>query len=148
MGRLEIRDLEFGSDGISDSLTLTMSPALFHESLKREISTAKRDGRDISIVSISLTVESFPSISALQQSLIELAFTLRNELRGGDFFARTSDVGFWVLIRAPQTQAHLMVERTGLARRDDLRIDVVERGDDEHDAWVERIDQIHFFGRE
>ncbi len=146
MAAFDLRDVEFASDGISDSLTLTMSPALFHENLKREISTAKRENRNLTILSISLPPDRFQTAAALQQSLIELAFELRSELRGGDFFARTSDVGFWVLLRTSQLQAQVIVERLSLARRKDMRTFVVAREHDEHKEWIERIDQINHFG--
>ncbi len=144
MVAFELRDVEFRSDGIADSLTLTMSPALFHENVKREISTAKRENRDLAILSISQKPEYFHSLAEFEQSLIELAFTLRSELRGGDFFARVSDIGFWVLLRTSETNVQSIIERLKLARQDELDIFIVAREADDHSEWIERIDQIHF----
>ena len=98
MANFEMSEVEFRSDGLSDSLTLTMSPAIFHESLKREISNAERENRDLVLISISLLAEPFDSVSRYEKALIEIAFGLRSQLRGGDFFVRISDHGFWVIL--------------------------------------------------
>ena len=144
MTGFDLRDVEFSSDGSSDSLTLTMSPALFHENLKREISVAKREDRDLAILVISLKPELFDSAAKFQESLIKLGFALKSGLRGGDFFARVSDRGFWVLLRTSEINADVIVQRLDLGSIDELEIYFVERKYDNHAQWIERVDQLHF----
>ena len=96
MAGFDLRELEFQSDGVTDSLTSSMAPALFHENLKREVATAGREGRELTLVSITVQPDNFLSCGEFQESLIALAFHLEKGLRGGDFFARISDCGFWI----------------------------------------------------
>ena len=144
MTGFDLRDVEFSSDGSRDSLTLTMSPALFHENLKREISVAMRERHDLAILVISLKPELFDSAAKFQESLIKLGFTLRSGLRGGDFFARVSDCGFWVLLRTSEISADVIIQRLDLARCEELEIHFVARKNDAHAEWIERVDQLHF----
>ena len=144
MAAFELREVEFANDGISDSLTLTMSPALFHENLKREIASAKRDRRELAVISILLRPAGFQSLAAYQEALIEVAFAVRTGLRGGDFFARVSDCGFWILLRTAESNADLIIERWQLAHRSHLEIHTVARSGSEFSEWIERIDQLHF----
>ena len=144
MKGIDLREVEFSSDGTSDSLTLTMSPALFHENLKREISTAKREDRDLAILVTSLKPERFDSVAKFQKSLIELAFALRSGLRGGDFFARVSDRGFWVLLRTSEKNADVIIQRLNLGRLEELEMYIVARKFDDHAEWIERVDQLQF----
>ncbi len=144
MSPFDLRDVAFASDGVADSLTLAMAPALFHENLKREIATAKREGRDLALLSIALRPENFTSVADYQEGLIKLAFALRTGLRGGDFFARISDRGFWVLLRSAEKDVDLIVRRLDLARHEQLDIFVVARKFDEYVEWIQRVDQLHF----
>lgn len=121
-----------------------MAPSLFHENLKREIATAGREGRDLTVLSISLKPEKFDSAASAQEELIALAFVLRTKLRGGDFFARISDLGFWVLLRTGELDASVIADRLGFGSRQDLDIYVIARKHDGYDEWIKRIDQIHF----
>jgi GGDEF domain-containing protein len=144
MSPFELREVEFTSDGVEDSLTLTMAPALFHENLKREIATAKRESRDLAVLSIALLPEKFDSVAEFQEALIKLAFALRTGLRGGDFFARISDRGFWVLLRTAEMDVDVIIKRLDLPRQEQFEIFVVARKYDDYSEWIERIDQIHF----
>ena len=139
-----LRDLEFKSDGLVDSLTLSISPYLFHENLKREISVASREVKELTIVSLALDVESFTSLAELQENLIEIAHHLRGALRGGDFFARVSDCGFWILLRSDQSGAELVMQRLDLPRRENLTINFAARKFSDYSEWVKRVDQLHF----
>jgi GGDEF domain-containing protein len=144
MALYDLSAIEFRNDGVSDSLTLTMSPSLFHESLKREIATASRENRDLAVLSISLEPEHFSSVSGIQEELVKLAFLLRTQLRGGDFFARISDLGFWVLLRTDEASVEKIVERLGIEDQPKYSISVIARKHDRYDEWIKRIDLIHF----
>ena len=144
MPAFELRDLEFMSDGNLDSLTLSMAPALFHENLKREISTALREARELTIVSLQVNPDGFASLSLYQEALIEIAHHLRTQLRGGDFFSRISDQGFWILLRTDLVGAKLVVERLNLAHHEKISINFVVRGSHNYSEWISTVDQIHF----
>ena len=144
MAGFDLREIEFKSDGIADSLTSSMAPALFHENLKREISTADREGRELTIVSVLDDPENYLSAGEYQESLIALAFALEKNLRGGDFFARISDCGFWILLRTDEETAAAVVDRLDRPRRDGLTIKLAARKLSNYSEWIERIDQLHF----
>lgn len=144
MAAFELREIEFRSDGAKDSLTSCMSPALFHEALKREIAAAKRDERELAILTIALRPEEFASLSQFQEELINVSFALEQGLRGGDFFARVSDRGFWALLRTAASNGQLVVDRLDLPRHHSLTTTIVARKYDEHMEWIERVDQLFF----
>ena len=88
--------------------------------------------------------ELFDSVAKFQESLIELAFALRSGLRGGDFFARVSDRGFWVLLRTSEMNADVIIQRLDLGRLEGLEMYIVARKFDDHAEWIERVDQLQF----
>ena len=144
MRAFELRDVEFKNDGVSDSLTASMAPALFHEALKREIAAAKRDQRELAVLTIALHPDNFRSVALFQEGLIKVAFALTEGLRGGDFFARTSDRGFWALLRTSENNGQLVLDRLDLAGQFSLETQIVARRDDEYPQWIQRIDHLYF----
>ena len=144
MPAFELRDLEFMSDGNLDSLTLSMAPALFHENLKREISTAHREARELTIVSLRVNPTGYASLSRYQEALIEIAHLLKSHLRGGDFCSRISDQGFWILLRTDLPGAKLVIERLNLAHHENISINFVVRRSLNYSEWISKVDQIHF----
>ena len=144
---VDLRDLERRNDGVSDALTLTMAPQLFHHNLKRELAAAQREARDLSVLAINLKPEAFTDLADFSQALISLAFLLRSEQRGGDFFARISDGGFWAVLRTgPEHDREVaaVIERLALATRTDLDYYIVARKQGSYDEWISRLDLIHF----
>ena len=144
---VDLSGLERRNDGVSDVLTMTMSPELFHQNLKREIASAQRDGRDLSVLAINLKPEAFTELADFSQALVALAFVLRTELRGGDFFARISDGGFWAVLRTGEDhdrEVAAVIQRLALAERSDLNYYIVARKKDSYDQWINRLDLIHF----
>ena len=144
MSAFELREVEFQNDGVSDSLTSSMAPALFHEALKREIAAAKRDQRELAVLTIALRPDNFPSVALFQEGLIKVAFALTQELRGGDFFARISDRGFWTLLRTSENNGQLVLGRLDLAGQLSLETQIVARNEDEYSQWIRRIDHLYF----
>ncbi len=144
MAGFDLRELEFQSDGVTDSLTSSMAPALFHENLKREVATAGREGRELTLVSITVQPDNFLSCGEYQESLIALAFQLEKGLRGGDFFARISDCGFWILLRTDEEKAKGVIDRLDLPRRNELSIKLAARKLSDYAQWITRVDQLHF----
>lgn len=142
-----MEQIEFGNDGLIDLLTRSMAPSLFYENLKREVAQASRDGRELAVLSIALRPESQPSLTQLQEELIALAFILRTGLRGGDFFGRISEYGFWVCLRGNASEIAVVQERLGLTDRLDLVLATILRdgeNNESSDEWIARIDRKHF----
>jgi GGDEF domain-containing protein len=144
MPAFNLRDVEFKSDGLVDSLTLAMSPQLFHENLKREIAIASREARELTVVSLTLDITKFSTLAEIQEVLIEIAHLLKGELRGGDFFSRISDCGFWILLRTDEAGADLVMQRLDLPRRENLTINIAARKLSDYREWIERLDPLHF----
>ena len=144
MSPLDLREIEFQSDGLHDSLTQAMSPELFHQSLKREIASAQRGGDELVIVSLRLAPREFASVAAFQEALIKIAFALRTGLRGDDFFGRISDTGFWLLLQTPELEATGILDRLQLPYDDQITRGVVARAGLDYLEWIQRVDLTHF----
>ena len=144
MGAFDLREIEFQSDGFRDSLTMAMAPEHFHENLKREIAATKRLAEALVIVSLVLRSAEFSLATAFQERLIEIAFALRTGLREEDFFARISDAGFWVVLRAEETAVPAIIERWNLPYTTQISIDVIARADLDYQEWTRRVDHAHF----
>ena len=144
MNPLDLREIEFQSDGLRDSLTQAMSPELFHQNLKREIASAKRGGDELVIVSLRLAPKGFPSVAAFQEALIKIAFALSSGLRGDDFFGRLSDAGFWLLLRTRELDADGIMQRLQLPHNDQITSSVIARGGLDYLEWIQKVDLAHF----
>lgn len=137
-------ELEFANDGVRDSLTGAMAPALFHQALLREIASADREARELVIASVRIRPAANTSMAGLAQELIALAFLVKSHLRGGDFFSRISDTGFWLLLRTDQTGAAHVIDRLNLSHRTEVETALISRSTDTYEQWIARIDQSHF----
>ena len=144
MSAFDLREIEFQSDGLRDSLTMAMAPELFYENLKREIAATKRLAQELVIVSLVLRADGFATKAAFQEGLIGIAFALRTGLREEDFFARISDAGFLVLLRAEQKAVPAIIERWNLPYPNQISIDVLARADLDYQEWTRRVDHAHF----
>jgi GGDEF domain-containing protein len=137
-------EIEFANDGVSDSLTGAMAPALFHQALRREIASADREARELVIASLRIRPDANASMAELAQELIALAFLVKSHLRGSDFFSRISDTGFWLLLRTDQTGAACVIDRLNLSHRNEVETALISRSANTYEEWIARIDQIHF----
>ena len=50
-------------------------------------------------------------LSLLEESLIKSAFEIESNIRGGEYFSRISESGFWILIRGEQVAAEIARQR-------------------------------------
>ncbi len=142
-----VRTLEFRNNGIIDSLTGAMAPALFYENLHREISAADRDRRTLSIISIVVVRrklgEGEELDAPLSERIIKITSLIDHGMRADEYFSRISEDGFWVLIRGTKENALMAIKRAELDP--DIRIEVVEREEGESfRSWVSRVDRVHF----
>jgi GGDEF domain-containing protein len=141
---VEFRSVEFRNNGISDSLTGTMAPSTFHENLKREISNAERSKQKLTVLGISVSPINFENRSSYETALIEIAHELRLQLRGGEFFSRISDDGFWIFMRGDELDAEKFFLRLLLPYSEELKHCIVSNNHEQYLDWIRRIDQVHF----
>ena len=135
--------IEFESDGVWDSLTGALAPARFQEILEDEIAIAVREGRRITLISLHLNLQSDVDLLA---ALKEFATALSPLMRRGDYLARISEYGFWILIRGDVEAAKIGFAR--VAKEIDVSIWRVhfceaEVGE-EMKNLLRRMDLIHF----
>ena len=107
--------LEFESDGERDSLTGLLAPARFVAILESEIAIAAREGRALTLLTISLStaVNSMnpPTIESAERLLKNLASTLLVQMRAGDHCGRIAEDGFWILARGDKTAVEIAAHR-------------------------------------
>jgi GGDEF domain-containing protein len=108
------RQIEFGNDGLIDSLTHVMAPALFYQNFQREMSAADRQGRNISVISIWLKLgknEKSIKPADFEEQLIKLGFGISANLRGDEFLTRIFENGFLIAIRGNESEAGSALQR-------------------------------------
>lgn len=140
----ELREVEFDNDGLTDTLTQTMAPGLFYQNLKREIATAKRESRELTILSVAINKRLLGLVTYSERELKNLGDLLTTNLREGDFCSRISDHGFWVLLRTGESDVKKIIIRLGLKGRKNVKVNFIARKENEIDQWIDRIDLIHF----
>lgn len=132
-----LNQVEFSNNGALDSLTGAPAPKVFFDNLAREISKSKRKFQPISIVMaqvlldlylaapIKVLVESFntknrnlqskkeinQSGSAYERQLVSVGRCLKSSMRGGDFYSRIADDGFWICLQGDAVDAQKAANR-------------------------------------
>lgn len=154
--------IEFRNNGLIDSLTQTLAPELFQENLKRDLAISQRDGSPLAIICINLvqleSEEQVPGyyLSLLEESLIKWTFEIENNIRGGEYFSRISESGFWILIRGGQAAADIARERIVSSISGYLPQQIMEFGftfksscvsyqpGESFHNYIQRVDLVHF----
>jgi len=127
--------IEFSNNGVSDSLTGAPAPKTFFDNLAREISQSRRRPQSIAIITIKLlqenkeakpiknskqnstTIEglkikdSKSSNLFFEKQLALVSKTIKTNMRGGDFYARIAEDGFWVCLQGNLAEATRTAER-------------------------------------
>lgn len=134
-----LNQVEFSNNGTLDSLTGAPAPKVFFENLAREISKSKRKFQPISIVMVQVlpdfalapdkvlvetsntknkNVQNKSNInirgSAYERELILVGRCLKSNMRGGDFYSRIADNGFWICLQGDAIDAQNAVNRFAL----------------------------------
>lgn len=147
----------FENDGEIDLLTGAIAPARFNQIVKREIDLSKRSKGKLAIISIvlpsqnlikNITIESDINQQALivEESLIELHFKIKRDLREVDCICRVSKLGFWILAKiAAESDSQILVERVKALIPQESSVSVINyTPGDLQLQWYEKIDQQHF----
>ncbi len=146
------KSLELQSDGLFDSLTGALAPERFLEILASELRMASREHRQITLISIRLSEEQLTrQIDEQELLLTQLAGKIRDQLRAGDYCARISETGFWILIRGDGESARKAAPRLigqstdGLVNELLWRVEFCESESGENiKNLLRRMDAIHF----
>lgn len=136
-----IVEIEFKNNGLIDSLTHAPAPAVFFENLRREFSSAKREGRNISLISLqSLTIETVtePQLTALARAIVR-------HLRSDEFFTRISESGFWICVKGDSIAAENLATRIVDHVDSKWRGSIIEcQPTTTIDEWIYEADLKHF----
>jgi len=107
--------IEFSNNGVSDSLTGAPAPKLFFENLAREISQSQRKHQSISVITMKLLPELSDTNKLrslkFEKNLSLLSNCIKSNIRGGDFYARLAENGFWLCIQGEIEEATKAAKR-------------------------------------
>lgn len=121
--------VEFSNNGALDTLTGTPAPKVFFDNLAREISKSKRKFQPISIVTVQVLSDSNlvaankvlqdknkvnQSGSTYEKKLISIGGVIKSSVRGGDFYSRIADDGFWICLQGDLVDAQKAADRFGV----------------------------------
>ncbi|CAB4746606.1 unannotated protein [freshwater metagenome] len=129
-----LNQVEFSNNGALDSLTGAPAPKVFFDNLAREISKSKRKFQAVSIVMVQVLPDfvlvpdkALGTISknknetdanlhgsAYEKELISVGRCLKSSMRGGDFYSRIADNGFWICLQGDSVDAEKAVKRFAL----------------------------------
>jgi len=131
-GRFASAGLEFGNNGISDSLTGSSAPNIFMQNLRRAVSHANRNPEPLTIMTIKFCPAnpanpakvsqgargkkiSEADISrirtTMERDLLVGSRAISISLRGEDFFSRVALAGFWIFLHSDLASAQKAANR-------------------------------------
>ncbi|CAB4609566.1 MAG: hypothetical protein F2589_02590 [Actinobacteria bacterium] len=147
----------FVNDGETDLLTGSMSPNLFNQFVRRDAELADRNGTKLAIISVKIKInELVPSeildnqintiTSDVESLLIKLSFQLSKAIRQSDCLARTSKLGFWILVTYENiNNLEVLISRILEKTSIPTVINFIPRsGNQTQLSWYENIDNSHF----
>jgi GGDEF domain-containing protein len=112
--------IEFSNNGVSDSLTGAPAPKTFFDNLAREISQSRRNSQSIAIVTIKLLEKNEEAAQPknlkssnllFEKQLALVSNTIKTNMRGGDFYSRMAENGFWLCLQGNLGEANSTAER-------------------------------------
>jgi GGDEF domain-containing protein len=150
-------EIEFVNNGILDSLTGSPAQSVFLKQLKQAVSRANRSGQALCIVTLRLS-NNFAKSNSSETSgkafdLIAISQILKGSIRGGDFYTRMSQLGFWVCLQGDLAEAEVAIkrfqDRLEDLKRDELKsgiaCEIYERRESVSVAsWIDEIDKSYF----
>ena len=128
-GRFASAGLEFGNNGISDSLTGSSAPNIFMQNLRRAVSHANRNPEPLTIMTIKFCPANPAKVSqgargkkiseadisrirtTMERDLLVGSRAISISLRGEDFFSRVALAGFWIFLHSDLASAQKAANR-------------------------------------
>jgi GGDEF domain-containing protein len=165
--------IEFSNNGVFDSLTGAPAPKTFFDNLAREISQSRRRFQPIAVITIKLlqenekakplknskqgstTAKDSKSTNLLfEKQLAIMSNTIKTNMRGGDFYSRMAEDGFWLCLQGNLAEANSTAGRFEAKISDnleklnrDVRVEVTSTewsANLDSNFWVEEIDKKYF----
>ena len=145
-------EIEFANNGILDSLTGSPAQSVFLKQLSQAISRTDRSGADLSILTLRISKDiarvKSDEIKDRSLDLIAIAQILKSSIRGGDFYTRMSQIGFWICLHGDSSEAEAAVKRLrdGLdGLKSAVTFEIFERNKSVPLAsWIDEIDKSYF----
>jgi len=145
-------EIEFANNGILDSLTGSPAQSVFLKQLRQAVSRADRSGEDVCILTLRLSKDTSSAnsdgVKGQALDLIAIAQTLNRSIRGGDFYTRMSQLGFWICLKGDSVEAQAAVKRfrDGLnSIESEIAFEIFERSESVPLArWIDEIDKSYF----
>lgn len=149
--------VQFEHDNHSDLLTGADVPANFYKHLLRALSSRKRNGGSLFLITIKVLPptrslkEDSPAakrqISEYEDLLISTFRLIKQNLRSQDFFTRMAVDGFYILISGERSEEPKLIERFKKVFADkSLYLMVSHRliGDISATDWLNQVDESYF----
>ena len=142
--------IEFANNGVVDSLTGGSAPNVFRLNLKQATSNADRNGEPLTILTVriheeSLKIKSLDSAKFIETSLISLAKVIKKNTRGGDFFSRISELGFWILLHGDKLSGVMAKKRLIQNSELEIQTQLYSRLNSmSGEKWIKEIDSEYF----
>ena len=142
--------IEFANNGVVDSLTGVSAPNVFRLNLKQATSNADRNGEPLTILTVriheeSLKIKSIDSAKFIETSLISLAKVIKKNTRGGDFFSRISELGFWILLHGDKLSGVMAKKRLIQNSELEIQTQLYSRLNSmSGEKWIKEIDSEYF----
>ena len=156
-------DIEFSNNGLTDSLTGAPAPKTFFDNLAREISQSRRKSQPIAIVTIKLLPKKTESKKPIniksfdqdfEKDLALISNSIKANMRGGDFYSRMAEDGFWLCLQANLGEANSSIERFDTKISEDLmrftrQVQLKFTSSEwesnlDSSSWIEEIDRKYF----
>ncbi len=142
---LTMNEIEFGNNGVTDSLTGAPAPAIFLERAQSEYFGSRRDGRALSILSLNSAAH---DSQVGEGQIVALARSIEREIRGEEFFCRISEEGFWIAFRGETQAGEILAARiksAPLVAQELWKIAVIESSRwSTFEHWLHAVDLAHF----
>ena len=163
-----VQRIEFRNNGVIDSLTSSMAPAIFHENLSREHAAQQRNFSGLSVITFKIETfekdnqSSTPNALAIsdiweiETFLIRMSFEIGGQIRDSEFFSRVSEFGFWISLRGGFESAKIasarMLAKIEVARFEfravqsfNISVTITELLPEEGlSAFISRVDRNYF----
>ena len=154
---LDLDKVQFKHDNRIDYLTRSDAPIIFYKNLMRAMTTRKRNGGALYIVTIKILTPSKSyrkgstaekrQIAEFEESLIKSSELIKKNLRSQDSFTRMAIDGFYVLISGERSDESKLVERFKRLFADRAKYEVKGNrltGDLSPKEWLDQVDQLFF----
>lgn len=162
--------IEFSNNGVLDSLTGSPAPKIFLNNLAREISKSRRKYQGISIITLKLRFDKrklksrkppnnhhvatnntiaesrkVKEVIDFEKDLVKISRLIKSNMRGGDFYSRIPENGFWICLQGDEIEAEKAAERLRLKMNESSsRLINPERIEYSNHEWNNSLDVEDF----